>query len=485
MWGWGVGPGETCSTVVEPRPQNRRKLRPAPKRVVRACLTLCVCTLTGVHRIADFNRDRQQYDAERRERLSRATRASASSTRIKSPQSASKGGKPPSPQKQKRPPQQTKAEAAVIVDDDTKSELEGDETDSTHSSEEPTKPSASFLSQILGTSPQQDSQPRIEMPDDVRAWLQHGGASTAAEGALIAASDAAGHSASGFDLLEALDVAELQDAAETSLVGAAADARRVSGRLRPDYNEPEPSPQTAVFVHFIPPPMRENGKKDLAWIVHTCDGSGCREARHVQFHSISGFSTFEGTPPEQTAGRACDCAIANHHLRGFGKPRWQGDVAIIEHHGGQSVGGGGGDGANDSSAMVNVRAYREEARRQATQLARARRGDQKAARAARRDDEGGRRRRRRARCRRGTCARELALMKQKKTAAEDRYRHLKVHYEALKTANPGRGTLAPAASAMVETQGAKAGTLSGPPRRPSWAMKRRVMRRSIRPGKSR
>ena len=398
-----------------------------------------------------------------RERLSRATRASASSTRIKSPQSASKGGKPPSPQKQKRPPQQTKGEAAVIVDDDTKSELEGDETDSTHSSEEPTKPSASFLSQILGTSPQRDSQPRIEMPDDVRAWLQHGGASTAAEGALIAASDAAGHSASGFDLLEALDVAELQDAAETSLVGAAADARRVSGRLRPDYNEPEPSPQTAVFVHFIPPPMRENGKKDLAWIVHTCDGSGCREARHVQFHSISGFSTFEGTPPEQTAGQACDCAIANHHLRGFGKPRWQGDVAIIEHHGGQNVGGGGGDGANDSSAMVNVRAYREEARRQATQLARAREEIKKlrglreemtravdAAAAAQDAAE-------------ETCARELALMKQKKTAAEDRYRHLKVHYEALKTANPGRGTLAPAASAMVETQGAKAGTLSGPP----------------------
>ena len=398
-----------------------------------------------------------------RERLSRATRASASSTRIKSPQSASKGGKPPSPQKQKRPPQQTKAEAAVIVDDDTKSELEGDETDSTHSSEEPTKPSASFLSQILGASPQQESQPRIEMPDDVRAWLQYGGASTAAEGALNAASDAAGPSANGFDLLEALDVAELQDAAEISLVGAAADARRLSGRMRPDYNEPEPPPQTAVFVHFIPPPMRENGKKDLAWIVHTCDGSGCREARHVQFHSISGFSTFEGTPPEQTAGKACECAIANHHLRGFGKPRWQGDVAIIEHHGGQNVGGGGGDGANDSSAMVNVRAYREEARRQATQLARAREEIKKlrglreemtravdAAAAAQDAAE-------------ETCARELALMKQKKTAAEDRYRHLKVHYEALKTANPGRGTLAPAASAMVEAQGAKAGTLSGPP----------------------
>ena len=55
----------------------------------------------------------------------------------------------------------------------------------------------------------------------------------------------------------------------------------------------------------------------------------------MTFNSICGFSTFEGAPPEQAAGTACSCPIANHHLRGFGRVRWEaGDLAIIEHHGG-------------------------------------------------------------------------------------------------------------------------------------------------------
>lgn len=83
---------------------------------------------------------------------------------------------------------------------------------------------------------------------------------------------------------------------------------------------------STVFVHFIPPPLRALTKKDLPWIVHTCSGSGCSEARHVTFSSAHKFSTFEGAPPEQT----CDCAIANHHLRGVGTVRWEGDHAIVE-----------------------------------------------------------------------------------------------------------------------------------------------------------
>ena len=43
--------------------------------------------------------------------------------------------------------------------------------------------------------------------------------------------------------------------------------------------------ESAIFVHFIPPPLRHPDRKTLPWIVHTCDGSGCREARHVAFHS--------------------------------------------------------------------------------------------------------------------------------------------------------------------------------------------------------
>ena len=57
-------------------------------------------------------------------------------------------------------------------------------------------------------------------------------------------------------------------------------------------------PESALFVHFIPPPLRARDKPDLAWIVLTCNGSGCREARHVNFMSVTGFSTYEGQPPE-------------------------------------------------------------------------------------------------------------------------------------------------------------------------------------------
>lgn len=85
-----------------------------------------------------------------------------------------------------------------------------------------------------------------------------------------------------------------------------------------------------LFVHFIPPPLRAPKKKDLPWIVHTCDGSGCREARHVHFSSVTGFETYEGAPPEQAAGNACSCAISNHHLRGYGRVRWDGDEAFVE-----------------------------------------------------------------------------------------------------------------------------------------------------------
>ena len=118
---------------------------------------------------------------------------------------------------------------------------------------------------------------------------------------------------------------------------------------------------TTLFIHFIPPPLRANGKSDLPWIIHKCDGSGCHEARHVSILSVSGFSTFEGAPPEQAEGKACRCQIANHHLRGYGKLRWEGSHhAIVEN-----------DSAGDN-AMINGLAYREQARRQVVALAQAR-----------------------------------------------------------------------------------------------------------------
>ena len=42
----------------------------------------------------------------------------------------------------------------------------------------------------------------------------------------------------------------------------------------------------AVFIHFIPPPLRQEGKRDLPWIVHS-KACGCREARHVSFLSCT------------------------------------------------------------------------------------------------------------------------------------------------------------------------------------------------------
>lgn len=109
--------------------------------------------------------------------------------------------------------------------------------------------------------------------------------------------------------------------------------------------------ELAIFVHFIPPPLRAEGKKDLPWIVHTCDGSGCREAKHVSFYAVTGFSTFEGAPPEVAEGLACSCQIANHHLRGYGKVRWEGDHhAIIEDE---------SDGAGTS---IDARAYMAKAK---------------------------------------------------------------------------------------------------------------------------
>lgn len=145
-----------------------------------------------------------------------------------------------------------------------------------------------------------------------------------------------------------MKLANVQEALETA--ESAAQARHVG----------------PLFVHFIPPPMRQPGKADLPWIVHTSDGSGCREARHVFFHSLSGFETFEGAPPEQADGKACNCAIANHHLRGFGTVRWDGHDAIIENETMGSRGSGG------ERTLVNDHAYRELARRQGGHLLQAR-----------------------------------------------------------------------------------------------------------------
>ena len=103
--------------------------------------------------------------------------------------------------------------------------------------------------------------------------------------------------------------------------------------------------ELALFVHFIPPPLRAEGKKDLPWIVHTCDGSGCREAKHVSFHAVTGFTTYESAPPEVAEGLACSCQIANHHLRGYGRVRWEGDHAIIE------------DESDGAGTNIDARAY--------------------------------------------------------------------------------------------------------------------------------
>jgi hypothetical protein len=114
---------------------------------------------------------------------------------------------------------------------------------------------------------------------------------------------------------------------------------------------------SAVFVHFIPPPLRADGKRDLPWIVHTCNGvDGCREARRVSFHSVTGFGTYESAPPEVAEGLACSCQIANHHLRGYGKVRWEGEHAIIE------------DDSTAASVNVDGRLYLQRAKKLAMQL---------------------------------------------------------------------------------------------------------------------
>lgn len=87
-----------------------------------------------------------------------------------------------------------------------------------------------------------------------------------------------------------------------------------------------------LFVHFIPPSLRKAGKDKIPWIVHSTSTSSpacaacCREATHVHFRGVQGFETYEGAALEQT----CACTIAQHHLRGTGCLRWEGDVAIIE-----------------------------------------------------------------------------------------------------------------------------------------------------------
>ena len=112
--------------------------------------------------------------------------------------------------------------------------------------------------------------------------------------------------------------------------------------------------ESVLFVHFIPPPLRAEGKKHLPWIVHTCNGDGCREIKHVTFLSVTGFSTFEGEPPEKAEGRCCPCAIANHHLRGYGSVRFEGDHAFVEDDG--------------CTANVDGRAYMQEAKKASQHL---------------------------------------------------------------------------------------------------------------------
>ena len=142
--------------------------------------------------------------------------------------------------------------------------------------------------------------------------------------------------------------------------GAATDASKdASGESGSTF-----AAETPIFVHFLPPPLRAEGKKDLAWIVHTCDGSGCREAKHVSFHSMTGFSTYEGVPPEVAEGLACSCTIANHHLRGYGAVRWEG-----EFHAG--VGGPSCAVVEDTEgevAAVDGRAYMQKAKKLQAQV---------------------------------------------------------------------------------------------------------------------
>ena len=127
----------------------------------------------------------------------------------------------------------------------------------------------------------------------------------------------------------------------------------------------KPPKNAPVFVHFVPPPLRKEGQKDLPWIVHTTDGSGCHVCQHVSFNTLSGFQTYEGAPPEQAEGNACSCQISNHHLRGNGIVRWEGKVAIIEAH---------PDDNDEETQMINGAAYRDEAKKKTDQLSSAKVG---------------------------------------------------------------------------------------------------------------
>ena len=174
-----------------------------------------------------------------------------------------------------------------------------------------------------------------------------------------------------------------------------------------------------LFVHFIPPPLRAKDKPDLPWIVHSSDGSGCKEARHVTFHSLSGFETFEGSPPEQAEGKACSCQIANHHLRGFGYVRWEGNDAIIEAA--QSC-------KSDDAGLVNGHAYRELARRQNGHLAAAR-DEIKRLREARTDLYK----------RRDEEKQELIQVRNALAAVHEQYKQLSFHHEILKVKHQAQG----------------------------------------------
>ena len=289
--------------------------------------------------------------------------------------------------------------------------------------------SSSFLAQILRASDNAkptpvgdlgslDIRPRWLIDDhqewrldEHHEWQRVSAGQASATGADAAATDSGVADAPAADLPTPLPVVDVASA--TSL------------------EEPEAPPHTAVFVHFMPPPLRANNKKDLSWIVHTCDGSGCHEARHVQFNSICGFSTYEGQPPEQAQGLACSCTIANHHLRGYGRVRWEGTLAIIEHHGGGSGG-----------AMVNVRAFKEESRKQAAQLARTReelkRVREASTSAARMVDELVI-----AKDEQETAhIREVTVLKAKRTAADLHARKLALELEALKAAHEQRSAAA-------------------------------------------
>lgn len=165
--------------------------------------------------------------------------------------------------------------------------------------------------------------------------------------------------------------------------GSSADGgigrRNSSGGATCRTSKPLEHADAAIFVHFIPPPLRAEGKREMPWIVHTCTGgpNACREARRVSFHSLTGFTTYETAPPEVAEGLACSCHIANHHLRGYGTVRWEGDHAIVD-----DVASGGGAGNIDGRAyLAQARQLRASEERLTAQL-RALQASERAARAS-------------------------------------------------------------------------------------------------------